>query len=64
MCLSAAEGYRDTPVYQREALPVGFRFAGPAIVEQPDTTTLIHPGQTAEVDRFANMVIELESAET
>ena len=64
VCLSAAEGYRDTPVYQREALPVGFRFAGPAIVEQPDTTTLIHPGQTAEVDRFANMVIELESAET
>ena len=64
VCLSAAKGYQDTPVYQREALPVGFRFAGPAIVEQADTTTLIHPGQTASVDRFANMVIELESAET
>jgi N-methylhydantoinase A len=48
-------------VYQREALPVGFRFPGPAIVEQADTTTLIHPGQTAAVDRFANMVIELDA---
>ena len=59
VCLTAAEGYRDTPVYQRETLPVGFRFSGPAIVEQPDTTTLVHPGQSASVDRFANIVIEL-----
>ena len=62
VCLDAAEGYRDTPVYQRETLPVGFQFTGPAIVEQADTTTLIHPGQTATVDRFANLVIELGTA--
>ena len=64
VCLNAAEGYRDTPVYQRETLPFGFRFAGPAIVEQADTTTLIHPGQTAEVDRFANIVIELNAVQS
>src|SRR6185312_3496154 len=31
-------------VYDRTALPTGFEFAGPAIIEQDDTTTLVTPG--------------------
>ena len=57
-CLSAEAGHRDVPVYQRETLPVGFQFAGPAIVEQADTTTLIYPGHSAQVDGFANILVE------
>lgn len=59
VCLTAEAGHRDVPVYQREALPVGFEFSGPAIVEQADTTTLIHPGHSAQVDGFANILVEV-----
>jgi N-methylhydantoinase A len=47
----------DTPRYRRAALKAGNRLAGPAIVDQMDTTTLIPPGFTARVDRFGNLVI-------
>ena len=39
-----------TAIYERARLPLGARLAGPAIVEQPDTTTVIPPGVTALVD--------------
>jgi N-methylhydantoinase A len=44
--------------YTREELPVGFRFNGPAIVFQMDSTTLVYPKQTATVDEYGNMVLE------
>jgi N-methylhydantoinase A len=47
----------DTPVYQRERLDAGISFAGPAIIDQLDCTTVIPPGQTARVDEFKNIVI-------
>ena len=33
----------DTTIYERDRLPVGATFAGPAIVEQFDATTVIPP---------------------
>lgn len=45
----------DVPVYQRERLDVGHRIKGPAIIEQLDSTMVLHPGQVAEVDRFRNL---------
>ncbi|WP_112320364.1 hydantoinase/oxoprolinase family protein [Oceanibium sediminis] len=50
-------GWAETPVYRREALPIGARFNGPAIVQQMDTTTLIEPGDRAEVDPIGNILI-------
>lgn len=47
----------DTPVYLRHALRAGDAFAGPAIVEQLDTTTVVEPGATAEVDAAGNLII-------
>ncbi len=44
-----------TPIYERARLPVGARLAGPAIVEQTDTTTVIPPGVTALVDGAGNL---------
>jgi len=54
---AAGEGLVDVPVYQRERLRAGDRLAGPAIVEQYDSTTVVCPGQTAAVDRFGNLVV-------
>ena len=51
------EGWRDTPVHDREGLPPGAVLRGPAIVEQSDTTVLLHPGSRAEVDRFGNLLV-------
>ncbi len=52
------KGWLDTPVYDRTHLAAGHRFAGPAIVEQPDCTIVLHPGQAAWVDAFKNVIIE------
>ena len=42
-------GYVPTPVYRRETLAAGFTLDGPAIVEEPDSTTIVHPGDTLTV---------------
>jgi N-methylhydantoinase A len=44
-----------TAIYERARLPLGARLAGPAIVEQTDTTTVIPPGVTARVDPVGNL---------
>ena len=46
-------------VYDRYQLKCGNRIVGPAIVEEIDSTVLIHPGSHADVDRFGNLVIEM-----
>lgn len=48
----------DSPVYDRERLRAGNVIPGPAIVEQMDSTTLILPGQTGQVDSHLNLVIQ------
>jgi len=50
-------GFRECPVYQRDALQNGNIIAGPAIVEQMDSTTLILTGQEAVVDEYRNIII-------
>ena len=50
-------GVRDCAVYERDLLPSGVRLAGPLIVEEPSTTTLVHPGQHLEIDEWGNLVI-------
>jgi N-methylhydantoinase A len=32
---------------------------GPAIVEQMDTTTVLPPGETARVDKYGTLIVEL-----
>ena len=53
----------DAGIYQRDALGGGQQIAGPAIVEQPDTTTVIPTGWVATVDRFGNLVITRDGDE-
>ena len=50
---------RDLPakIYDREKLRAGDRIAGPAIVTEMDSTTLILPDHYAEVDRIGSLLI-------
>jgi N-methylhydantoinase A len=50
-------GFRDTPIYQREKLPLAARFNGPAVIEQLDCTTVIEPGNRVELDALGNMLV-------
>jgi N-methylhydantoinase A len=46
------------PVFDRDRLPPGACIEGPALVEEPTTTTVILAGQHASVDRFGLLLIE------
>jgi N-methylhydantoinase A len=50
-------GYVDTPVHARDALSVGQEIAGPAIVEQSDTTLVIYPDRDAVLDDAGALVV-------
>jgi N-methylhydantoinase A len=54
-----AEGRLDTPHYDRMLLEPGTCFGGPALIVQPDCTTLIHPGQSVTVDAFGNLIVRI-----
>ena len=49
---------REVPIYARETLTPGTRFAGPAIVEQSDSTLLVPPGRSVGADGCGNLLIE------
>jgi N-methylhydantoinase A len=51
--------FGSCPVYDREKLGPGHVVPGPAIVEQMDATTLLLPGQTATVDAWLNLIVEV-----
>ena len=57
--LSTAFGFRTCPVYDRGRLRPGNELAGPAIVEQMDTTTVLLPGDTCVMDEYRNLVIQI-----
>lgn len=53
------ESYVPTPVYDRELLPVGATFEGPAILNQMDATTVVEPGDRVSIDELGNLMIEV-----
>ena len=55
---SSEGGVIHTTVYDRPKLPAGSVFNGPAIVEEPDCTTVIQPSWSVTVDDFGNLLIE------
>lgn len=52
------EGWVDTHVYNRHKLGAGMTIEGPAIVEEPTSSTVVYPGQTLTVDKYGNLIIE------
>lgn len=50
----------QTDIRWRPALPAGTEIAGPAVIEEPNATTLVPPGSRARIDQWGNIVISLE----
>ena len=51
-------GWSETSVWSRLALPAGATIEGPAVLEQPDATTVIEPGHVARVDQLGSVIVE------
>jgi N-methylhydantoinase A len=56
---ASAGGYVDCAVYDRYALAPGAAFAGPAVVEDRESTTVVPPGARAAVDEYRSLVLDL-----
>ena len=52
------EGMIDTPIFWRDDLLAGQSIAGPAVVEEAASITLVIPGQTLTVDAFGHLIIQ------
>jgi N-methylhydantoinase A len=48
-----------SPVFRREHLLAGNQIAGPAVIEESTTTTLLRPGDIAEVDNYGNLICQI-----
>jgi 5-oxoprolinase (ATP-hydrolysing) len=48
----------DTPVFNRESLQAGARIAGPSILFERTSTTVVEPGWTASVSANGDLVLE------
>ena len=62
VCFEAEEGYVDTPILQRTGLAPGDSVVGPAVIEEYGSTVPLHPGFTATVDDFGNLLVRRTEA--
>ncbi|MDP6618534.1 MAG: hydantoinase/oxoprolinase family protein, partial [Nitrospinota bacterium] len=53
-------GFVESAIFERKKLGVGAAVDGPAIIEQPDTTTVLPPGAHCKVDDYGNLVITVD----
>ena len=51
--------FQETPVFDRNALPIGATIEGPAILNQMDSTTVVEPESAVTVDEYGNLIIEV-----
>lgn len=58
--LFEGKGWLDVPVFERENLCGGNMIQGPAIIEEPTSTTVLYEGDSAEIDMYGNIVIKIE----
>ena len=54
------DGFVETPVYDGLLTRCGNVFAGPCVIEEPATTIVVYPGQTARLTELDNYEISLE----
>jgi N-methylhydantoinase A len=54
--------FRDAPTYRRAALLAGNKIAGPALIEEHASTTVLMPGDKMTVDAWGNLVIAVAGA--
>jgi len=46
-------------IYWRPSLPVGFELTGPAIIEEPNSTTVVFPGDKVTVTPQGHLIIDI-----
>ena len=54
-----ADGFVETPVYDRYALQPGVALTGPAIFEERESTVVVGPGAEITVDDSRNLIVTL-----
>jgi N-methylhydantoinase A len=57
-------GFVDCPRYRREKLAPNFTIAGPAILEQTDSTLVVSPGWWGQVDASGNLILRPDTQST
>jgi N-methylhydantoinase A len=55
-------GFAETPVYARDRLLASNRIAGPALIEEHASTTVLMPRDRMTVDAWGNLVIKVAGA--
>ena len=55
-------GFVDTPTFARAALLAHNRIAGPALIEEYASTTVVLPGDSMEVDALGNLIMTISGA--
>jgi len=55
-------GVAPCPIYRREHLAADTRMAGPAVIEEVDSTTVVHPGDILSVTPSGVMMIQIGGA--
>ena len=54
-----SDGFISTAIYDRYRLVPGMSFDGPAIVEERESTVIVGPGATCEIDSQFNLVVTM-----
>ncbi|MEP9361701.1 hydantoinase/oxoprolinase family protein [Nocardioides sp. CN2-186] len=62
VCFEAGDGYVETPVLWRPDLSPGTVVVGPAIIEEFGSTVPLHPGFTARIDDYLNIIVTRSQA--
>jgi N-methylhydantoinase A len=62
VCFDAAAGYVESPVLWRADLVPGTVVTGPAIIEEFGSTVPLHPGFTARIDEYLNIIVTRSDA--
>jgi len=58
VCWTPQEGYRNTPIYERDLLEPGNLVKGPAVIEARDTTYVIPEDWVLNIDKYSNAILE------
>lgn len=53
-------GFVDCPVYDRYKLVAGTQIIGPSIIEEQESTTVIRPSDSASIDKWLNLSIQIK----
>ena len=59
LCFDEREGFIECPIYRRSDFGARTELTGPAIIEEEDSTTLVHEGQRLTVDEFGIIVMSV-----